>query len=112
MIDICKILELELCLFEQFIVSGGILMFGSVVLFDDEFIHVVSISFTALILTELIMIALTVRTWHWAMVVAEVTSLVVYLLSVILFKGGFGKYATELDNILHGLINHLRKQIL
>ena len=83
-------------------------MFGSVVLFDDEFIHVVSISFTALILTELIMIALTVRTWHWAMVVAEVTSLVVYLLSVILFKGGFGKYTTELDNILHGLI----KQIL
>ena len=70
---------------------GGILMFGAVVLFDDEFIHIVSISFTALILTELIMIALTVRTWHWAMVVAEVTSLFVYLISVLLYPAGFGK---------------------
>jgi phospholipid-translocating ATPase len=69
--------------------QGGILMFGAVVLFDDEFIHIVSISFTALILTELIMIALTVRTWHWAMVVAEVTSLFVYLISVLLYPAGF-----------------------
>merc|ERR1711981_876571 len=69
--------------------QGGILMFGAVVLFDDEFIHIVSISFTALILTELIMIALTVRTWHWAMIVAEVTSLAVYLISVILYPAGF-----------------------
>ena len=77
---------------KSFILLGGVLMFGAVVLFDDEFIHIVSISFTALILTELIMIALTVRTWHWAMIVAEVTSLAVYLISVILFPAGFGTY--------------------
>jgi phospholipid-translocating ATPase len=62
--------------------QGGILLFGAVLLFEDEFIHIVSISFTALILTELIMIAFTVRTWHCAMVVAEVISLGVYLISV------------------------------
>lgn len=39
-------------------------MYGALVLFEDEFIHIVSISFTALILTELIMVALTIRTWH------------------------------------------------
>jgi phospholipid-translocating ATPase len=71
--------------------QGGILLFGAVLLFEDEFIHIVSISFTALILTELIMIAFTVRTWHCAMVVAEVISLGVYLISVMLFPGNFGK---------------------
>ena len=74
-----------------FSILGGILLFGAVLLFEDEFIHIVSISFTALILTELIMIAFTVRTWHCAMVVAEVISLGVYLISVMLFPGNFGK---------------------
>lgn len=39
-------------------------MYGALILFEDEFIHIVAISFSALILTELIMVALTVRTWH------------------------------------------------
>ena len=56
-------------------------MFGALLLFRDEFIHVVSISFTALILTELIMVALTIRTWHWLMVLAEFLSLAIYILS-------------------------------
>ena len=67
-------------------------MFGAFVMFDDEFIHIVSISFTALILTELIMVALTVRTWHWAMIAAEVLSLAIYLVSVIIFPQSFGKF--------------------
>ncbi|XP_056597157.1 probable phospholipid-transporting ATPase IIB isoform X2 [Triplophysa dalaica] len=62
--------------------QGGILMYGALVLFDQEFVHVVAISFTALILTELLMVALTVRTWHWLMVVAELFSLVSYLASL------------------------------
>ncbi|XP_017310328.1 probable phospholipid-transporting ATPase IIB [Ictalurus punctatus] len=62
--------------------QGGILMYGALVLFDQEFVHVVAISFTALILTELLMVALTVRTWHWLMVVAEFFSLGCYLASL------------------------------
>ncbi|KAI5608017.1 putative phospholipid-transporting ATPase IIB isoform X2, partial [Silurus asotus] len=62
--------------------QGGILMYGALVLFDQEFVHVVTISFTALILTELLMVALTVRTWHWLMVVAEFFSLGCYLASL------------------------------
>lgn len=46
------------------IFAGGVIMYGALVLFEDEFIHIVSISFSALILTELIMVALTIRTWH------------------------------------------------
>ncbi|XP_064433647.1 probable phospholipid-transporting ATPase IIB isoform X17 [Mirounga angustirostris] len=62
--------------------QGGILMFGALLLFESEFVHVVAISFTALILTELLMVALTVRTWHWLMAVAEVLSLGCYVASL------------------------------
>uniref|UniRef100_A0A3Q1HHU6 Phospholipid-transporting ATPase n=2 Tax=Anabas testudineus TaxID=64144 RepID=A0A3Q1HHU6_ANATE len=62
--------------------QGGILMYGALVLFESEFVHVVAISFTALILTELLMVALTIRTWHWLMVVAEFFSLGCYLASL------------------------------
>uniref|UniRef100_A0A3P9PK23 Phospholipid-transporting ATPase n=1 Tax=Poecilia reticulata TaxID=8081 RepID=A0A3P9PK23_POERE len=64
------------------IYQGGILMYGALVLFESEFVHVVAISFTALVLTELLMVALTVRTWHWLMVLAEFFSLGCYLASL------------------------------
>uniref|UniRef100_A0A4W3HVK2 Phospholipid-transporting ATPase n=1 Tax=Callorhinchus milii TaxID=7868 RepID=A0A4W3HVK2_CALMI len=62
--------------------QGGILMYGGLLLFESEFVHVVAISFTALIFTELLMVALTVRTWHWLMVVAEFLSLGCYVASL------------------------------
>uniref|UniRef100_A0A8C5KI49 Phospholipid-transporting ATPase n=1 Tax=Jaculus jaculus TaxID=51337 RepID=A0A8C5KI49_JACJA len=64
------------------IYQGGILMYGALLLFEAEFVHVVAISFTALILTELLMVALTIRTWHWLMVVAEFLSLGCYVASL------------------------------
>ncbi|XP_067888576.1 probable phospholipid-transporting ATPase IIB isoform X2 [Heterodontus francisci] len=64
------------------IYQGGILMYGALVLFESEFVHVVAISFTALILTELLMVALTIRTWHWLMVVGEFLSLGCYVASL------------------------------
>jgi len=54
--------------------QGGIIMYGAFFLFEEEFIHIVSITFTALILTELLMVALTVRTWHYIMVLCELLS--------------------------------------
>eukprot|EP00058_Branchiostoma_floridae_P019179 XP_002604668.1 hypothetical protein BRAFLDRAFT_94830 [Branchiostoma floridae] len=71
------------------IYQGGIIMFGALLLFDADFVHIVAISFTSLILTELLMVALTVRTWHWAMVIAEVFSLGIYVASLAIFKEYF-----------------------
>lgn len=65
-------------------------MYGALLLFESEFVHVVAISFTALILTELLMVALTVRTWHWLMVVAELFSLACYLASLAILSEYFG----------------------
>ncbi|XP_041375249.1 probable phospholipid-transporting ATPase IIB isoform X2 [Gigantopelta aegis] len=71
------------------IYQGGIIMYGALLLFDDEFLHVVSITFTSLILTELLMVALTVRTWHYLMVIAEVFSLGIYIASLAILKDYF-----------------------
>ena len=71
------------------IYQGGIIMFGALLLFNDEFIHVVAISFTALILTELIMVGLAIHTWHWLMLLAEVLSIVIYIISLYVFRDFF-----------------------
>jgi phospholipid-translocating ATPase len=44
--------------------QGSAIMIMSLVLFENEFLHIVSISFTALILNELIMVALEITTWY------------------------------------------------
>ena len=72
------------------IYQGGVLMYGSLILFHDEFIHIVAITFTALILTELIMVALTIRTWHWLMLFSQVLSLFFYVLALAVFREYFG----------------------
>ncbi len=59
-------------------------------LFEAQLIHVVAITFTSLVLTELFMVALTVRTWHGLMVLAELFSVGVYILSLIVLKDYFG----------------------
>jgi len=69
-------------------------MFGALFLFENDFIHIVSIAFTALILTELLMVALTIRTWHYLMIVGEFLSLVLYVASLFIFNSYFGECHT------------------
>uniref|UniRef100_A0A8C7MF26 Phospholipid-transporting ATPase n=1 Tax=Oncorhynchus kisutch TaxID=8019 RepID=A0A8C7MF26_ONCKI len=65
------------------IYQGNIIMYGALLLFESEFVHIVAISFTSLILTELLMVALTIQTWHWLMIVAELLSLACYIASLV-----------------------------
>lgn len=71
-------------------------MYGALLLFDDEFIHIVAISFSALILTELLMVALTARKWHVLMILGELVSLALYVASLALFHEFFGKQLLRL----------------
>lgn len=72
-------------------------MYGALILFRDEFIHIVSISFTALIFTELIMVGLTIRNMHKLMIVAEVISFLIYVASLIVFRNYFGRKSNTKD---------------
>ncbi|KAJ7188382.1 protein transporter [Mycena filopes] len=62
--------------------QGAAIMIMSLVLFETEFLHIVSISFTALILNELIMVALEITTWHTYMVISEIVTLFFYVISI------------------------------
>lgn len=65
-------------------------MIMSLVLFESEFLHIVAISFTALILNELIMVAVEITTWHLYMVVAEIVTLIFYIASIAFLPEYFG----------------------
>uniref|UniRef100_A0A8C2P9D2 Phospholipid-transporting ATPase n=1 Tax=Capra hircus TaxID=9925 RepID=A0A8C2P9D2_CAPHI len=65
------------------IYQGSTIMYGALLLFESEFVHIVAISFTSLILTELLMVALTIQSWHWLMTVAELLSLACYIASLV-----------------------------
>ncbi|KAI6103016.1 hypothetical protein F5141DRAFT_1134500 [Pisolithus sp. B1] len=62
--------------------QGGAIMIMSLVLFENEFLNIVAISFTALILNELIMVGIEITTWHTYMVIAEVVTLLLYVISI------------------------------
>jgi phospholipid-translocating ATPase len=62
--------------------QGAAIMIMSLVLFENEFLNIVSISFTALVLNELIMVALEITTWHIYMVVSEIVTLLFYIISI------------------------------
>ncbi|KAL0849800.1 hypothetical protein ABMA28_011743 [Loxostege sticticalis] len=71
------------------IYQGGVIMYGALVLFEDQLIHIVEISYTALILTELIMVALTINKWHRLMAAAEFVSLLMYTATLLIFTSYF-----------------------
>jgi len=85
-------------------------MIVSLILFENEFLHIVSISFTALILNELIMVALEITTWyipflnssampcsrltrHSYMVISEVVTLFFYVVSMAFLPAYFGEHS-------------------
>ncbi|KAI0042746.1 phospholipid-translocating P-type ATPase [Auriscalpium vulgare] len=63
--------------------QGAAIMIISLVLFETEFLNIVAISFTALILNELIMVALEVTIWHYYMIISEIVTLLMYAASMV-----------------------------
>lgn len=71
------------------IYQGAAIIYGSLILFEQDFNHIVAITFTALILTELLMVCLTVRSWHILMVIAMMLSLICYIASLVILRDYF-----------------------
>lgn len=69
--------------------QGGVIMILAIWLFENEFIRIVSISFTALIFNELIMVCLEISTWHWLMILAQIGTCIVYIFSMRLLPSYF-----------------------
>jgi len=69
--------------------QGAAIMYLGILLFKEDFIHVIAITFTVLIVTELLMVVVTVRTWHWLMAVAQIFSLACYFMALVLLPEYF-----------------------
>ena len=69
--------------------QGGSIMIAAVWLFSAEFLHIVAITFTSLILNELLMVAVEITTWHPIMIIAELLSITLYLSSMYFLKADF-----------------------
>ena len=65
-------------------------MLLSLWLFGDQFQHIVAVSFTALIINELLMVAYEIHTWHIIMIYAEAVTLAIYIASMLLLPTYFG----------------------
>jgi phospholipid-translocating ATPase len=65
-------------------------MLLSLLLFESEFLHIVAISYTALVINELIMVSLEITTWHTYMVLSLLGTAIVYFGSMPLLPAYFG----------------------
>ncbi|EKE42586.1 hypothetical protein ENUP19_0083G0009 [Entamoeba nuttalli] len=71
------------------ILQAVIIMFLCMVLFKDTFLNIVSISFTALILIQLINVGFTIRRWNWIILGSEIFSIAIYFISFFVLKSYF-----------------------
>jgi len=75
----------------MFVFSGGTIMYGAFLLFPEDFMNVVSISFTALICTEFFMVIIIIHTPHVVIVGATLLSALAYMSTLLFFNAFFGK---------------------
>jgi len=84
-------------------------MLLSLLLFESEFLHIVAISFTALVINELIMVALEITTWHLYMVLSELGTAAVYFGSMAVLPAYFGELSSAnpyANHCRHALCSH------
>jgi phospholipid-translocating ATPase len=73
----------------QSVYQGGVIMLVSIYLFESRFLNVVSITFTALIWSQYLNVALEVQKWHYLMWCAQLLSAGLYVLSMFLLPAYF-----------------------
>eukprot|EP01113_Clastostelium_recurvatum_P029203 TRINITY_DN3524_c0_g1_i3.p1 TRINITY_DN3524_c0_g1~~TRINITY_DN3524_c0_g1_i3.p1 ORF type:complete len:1185 (-),score=348.75 TRINITY_DN3524_c0_g1_i3:5-3115(-) len=62
--------------------QGGAIMLLAIALFESSLNNVVAITFTSLVLCELLNVAFEINTWHRYMVAAEICTVVIYVASM------------------------------
>jgi len=69
--------------------QGGAIMVMAIILFEDQFINIVSITFTSLILNELCMVLLEVHRWKKFIIYAQLFTIIFYIGSMFYLKTDF-----------------------
>jgi len=91
--DLQKGRELSLRTFATWVFSsvfqGGVIMLCMIFLFENNMNHIITVTFTVLILTELLNIAFEIITWNWVILIGEIVTLVLYFVSMLLLPDAF-----------------------
>ena len=80
------------------IFQGSVIILLALYLFDDPFLEIITITFTALLLTEYLTIAIIVRTWHRMIFVGLLLSFLSYLICLLFFNEAFLLSQLSLEN--------------
>ncbi|CAI2369958.1 unnamed protein product [Moneuplotes crassus] len=71
------------------IFQGGFIMFCCIALFNDSFANLVTITFSSLIIVELLNVYSFVNRFNWKMGVASLLTLLIYIITIYSFRGYF-----------------------
>ena len=71
------------------IYQGAVIMIGAVLLFEDNFVNIVSITFTTLIFIEIINVYLEIHKLHIVMVISFIFTIAIYLSTMVLLRATF-----------------------
>ncbi|KOB59903.1 hypothetical protein PFHG_05639 [Plasmodium falciparum HB3] len=71
------------------IFQGTVVMLGALKLFNDNYNNLINISFSSLIVLEIMNIHLEVESWHPLMISANICSFIVYIFSMFILRNYF-----------------------
>eukprot|EP00922_Rhytidocystis_sp_ex-Travisia-forbesii_P071228 GHVS01106318.1.p1 GENE.GHVS01106318.1~~GHVS01106318.1.p1 ORF type:complete len:1183 (+),score=157.01 GHVS01106318.1:323-3550(+) len=69
--------------------QGAVIMMGAIVLFENSFTSIISITFTSLILSELLNVASEIQTWHPLMIASQICTVIIYVFSMFILRSYF-----------------------
>ena len=69
--------------------QGSVIMIGAILLFEDNFVNIVSITFTTLIFIEILNVYLEVHKLHIVMIVSFISTVIVYLVTMVALRTTF-----------------------
>jgi phospholipid-translocating ATPase len=78
-----------ICIFKSAYQGSAIIVTGVLLFPENNFTNIVSITFTALIFTELLNVMTEIDRFHWAMGISQVITGIIYLLSMFALKNYF-----------------------
>jgi phospholipid-translocating ATPase len=71
------------------IFQGGLIMFSCITFFNDSFANIVTITFSSLIIVELLNVYSVVNKFNWKMLIASSFTLIIYIISIYSFRSYF-----------------------
>ena len=69
--------------------QGSVIMIGAVLLFEDNFVNIVSITFTTLIFIEIINVYLEIHKLHYVMIISFISTIAIYLITMVALRATF-----------------------